>query len=562
MTYNASFRINASDWFKITRPPGYSPRVIYVKIGDNNNDLHIGVGQTSWPAPYNAYSDYSDTFTLEAVNAHRFKYMLDWSNCYSFGNGVESNRITDTFNAQQITPGVRVSTVFEDYKEEHRKYGLIYSGLYNSISGVNNLNQFIQAEKITKDINPIYGSIQKIHTRDTDLVTLCEDKVLRILASKDAVYNADGNPQLVATQNVLGQTVPFVGEYGISTNPESFVSESYRSYFTDKQRGTVMRLSKDGLTPISMHGMKDWFRDNLKLGNKLIGSYDDRNDEYNITIGDVTTVSFKEDVKGWVSFKSFVPENAISCANDYFTILNGKLYKHYDESANRNTFYGNHNEEDYSTVNVILNDSPGSVKSFHTLDYEGSQSKIDVNINDDSYYNLADKAGWYVDNIKTDKQEGNLPEFIEKEGKWFNYIKGIDSTISEETDFGAFDIQGIGILESISGSELTFANNINTSLQVGDIIYYETPGTNGGFTTIDPNNIAEYGDVTAVTTNTISVNNTGTAPVIDDYILFAKNRAVNVSSLLGYYADATFKNNSTDKAELFSVNSEITESSK
>ena len=37
-----------------------------------------------------------------------------------------------------------------------------------------------------------------------------------------------------------------------------------------------MRLSKDGLTPISNHGMKDWFRDNLKLSNKIIGSYDDR----------------------------------------------------------------------------------------------------------------------------------------------------------------------------------------------------------------------------------------------------------------------------------------------
>ena len=125
--------------------------------------------------------------------------------------------------------------MFDRYQEEERKYGLIYSGIYNSNSCINNLNQFIQAEKITKDVNPSYGSIQKLHSRDADLVTLCEDKTLRILANKDAVFNADGNPQLVATQNVLGQTIPFVGEYGISKNPESFVSEAYRSYFTDKQ---------------------------------------------------------------------------------------------------------------------------------------------------------------------------------------------------------------------------------------------------------------------------------------------------------------------------------------
>ena len=224
------------------------------------------------------------------INPYLFNslFHLAWHNCFSFGNGVESNRIRDNFNLPFITNGVKASTTLEtEYKEEHRKYGLIYSGLYNSISGVNNLNQFIQAEKITKDINPIYGSIQKLHSRDTDLVTLCEDKCLRILANKDAVFNADGNPNLTATENVLGQTVPFSGEYGISTNPESFASENYRTYFTDKIRGAVLRLSKDGLTPISEHGMKDWFRDNLKLSNRLIGSYDDKKEEYNITLKNI-----------------------------------------------------------------------------------------------------------------------------------------------------------------------------------------------------------------------------------------------------------------------------------
>jgi len=215
------------------------------------------------------------------------KFKLAWHNCYSFGNGVESNRIRDNYNLPFISNGVKVSTTLEnEYKEEHRKYGLIYSGIYNSTSGINNLNQFIQAEKITKDINPIYGSIQKLHSRDSDLVTLCEDKCLKILANKDAVFNADGNTNLTATENVLGQTIPFKGEYGISTNPESFASESYRAYFADRVRGAVMRLSMDGLTPISDAGMHDWFRDNLKLvyGGKIIGSYDDRNEEYNIKL--------------------------------------------------------------------------------------------------------------------------------------------------------------------------------------------------------------------------------------------------------------------------------------
>ena len=54
----------------------------------------------------------------------------------------------------------------------------------------------------------------------------------------------------------------------------------------------------------------------------------------------------------------------------------------------------------------------------------------------------------------------------------------------------------------------------------------------------------------------------GVLPSKSDYILFSKNQAINTSSLLGYYADVKLENNSKNKAELFSLNSEITESSK
>ena len=47
--------------------------------------------------------------------------------------------------------------------------------------------------------------------------------------------------------------------------------------------------------------------------------------------------------------------------------------------------------------------------------------------------------------IHTNKQEGTLNEFIEKEGKWFNYIKGKPG----EIDTAAFNFQGLGIVETI-----------------------------------------------------------------------------------------------------------------
>ena len=210
---------------------------------------------------------------------------LAWYNCFSFGNGIESDRIRDDFNQMFIGTGVKASTILQQtYREEYREHGLIYSGLYNSNSGINDLNQFIMAEKITKDLNPTYGSIQKLFSRRISLIAFCEDRVVGITANKDALFNADGDSQLVSTNRVLGEANPFVGEFGISKNPESFAKESYRAYFTDKQRGAVLRLSKDGLTPISDAGMNDWFRDNLKNYSALIGTYDIYKRDYNITL--------------------------------------------------------------------------------------------------------------------------------------------------------------------------------------------------------------------------------------------------------------------------------------
>ena len=48
-------------------------------------------------------------------------------------------------------------------------------------------------------------------------------------------------------------------------------------------------MSRDGLTPISEAGMKDWFADNLNTASKIIGSYDSRKSLYNVTLKDYTS---------------------------------------------------------------------------------------------------------------------------------------------------------------------------------------------------------------------------------------------------------------------------------
>jgi hypothetical protein len=433
------------------------------------------------------YHEASDALPISAFN---YSTQLEYSNCFSYGNGVESNRIRDDYNAFTIDKGTKVSAPLDEpYIEERRSAGLIYSQIFNSMSGVNGLNQFIQAEKITKDLNPIYGSIQKLHARDTDLICLAEDKCFRILANKDALYNADGNTNVTSNFNVLGQATPYLGEFGISKNPESFASYGFRAYFTDKARGSVIRLSRDGIEEISIKGMSDFFTDNLPYANKLIGSYDDVENAYNLTLDNLstewqeklqagvfdrtncstsddtssniteTTLTFKEGSNGWESRKSFIQESGISLNGKYFTFKNGLIWEHKTNSL-YNNFYGVQYD---SSLNFIFNEAPTSVKVFKTLNYAGTKSRdYSYNVGGGTKkYNLAEiqasdltpsnetvQPGWYTNWIKTDLQEGALKTFLDKEGKYFNYIKGLDTYFNtncdNNVDSNEFSVQGIG----------------------------------------------------------------------------------------------------------------------
>jgi hypothetical protein len=116
---------------------------------------------------------------------------------------------------------------------------------------------------------------------------------------------------------------------------------------------------------------------------------------------------------------------------------------------------------------------------------------------------------------------------------------------------------------------LTFNNDINTSLQVGDIVYYSPLSTvaGSGFSTVTTGNVIKLGVINEIDHNTSIVSvlydsDNITPPSSDDYIMFEKDKRVNSSSLIGYYADVHFVNYSKDKIELYSIGSEITESSK
>jgi len=345
----------------------------------------------------------------------------------------EESRIRGGYNNTTVDFGVKAYLVADSNQQQNRIAALIYSGVFNSRTGVNNTNQFSVGTDITKSTDPANGSIQRLYAEDTNLIIFQEDKVSRALIDKDAIYSAEGNAAVTSTNLVIGQIVPYAGEYGISTNPESFAVYGYRKYFTDKNRGVVLRLSQDGITEISSYGMHDFFRDELSSLNvdKIVGSWNNHTKDYNISIQTSTTyktLTFDEGVLGWTTFLDFKPSQAFSLNNLYYTFNTGKLYQHY--LGNYGQFYGITYD---SNVTIVLNSHPSVVKVFKTINYEGalgwqlesmSASSGDVTL----------PIGVYVNQTTLTGLESALfsNNFKKKENKFFaNLINNSSSTTGE-----------------------------------------------------------------------------------------------------------------------------------
>jgi hypothetical protein len=215
-----------------------------------------------------------------------------------------------------------------------------------------------------------------LFSENTNLLIFQERKVNRALIDKDAIYTAEGGGVPVSQLNlVIGQIQPFQGNFGISDNPGSFAVYGYNKYWTDKDRSAVLRLGGSGIEEISNNGMIDWFRDKLTVNNTLEGdikgTWDIYNKNYTLSLQSSLedyTLAFDEISKGWVSFYSYVPEQFKSNVGNFYSWKYAKLWKHYQTNT-YNEFYKTLND---SSVAFVFNPHPTKIKTFKTINYEGS----------------------------------------------------------------------------------------------------------------------------------------------------------------------------------------------
>jgi hypothetical protein len=229
-----------------------------------------------------ADADQDQTSSLPAV------VTLNFFDCFTFGNGVESYKINDSITGDPFYLGERVTAVAqEQYRKADRYASMTYSGIYNADTNINKLNEFNLSLANFKDLEKSFGPINRLYARRTDVLVLQEDKVSYILAGKNLLSDSAGGGQIASIPEVLGTQIARIEDYGISNNPESFAVFGGEVYFTDIKRNSVLNLrggssQSDALSVVSDMGMKYWFRDKFNNSPNYfkIGGYDPYMDEY------------------------------------------------------------------------------------------------------------------------------------------------------------------------------------------------------------------------------------------------------------------------------------------
>jgi hypothetical protein len=267
--------------------------------------------------------------------------------------------------------------------------------------------------------------------------------------------------------------------------------------------------------------MGDFFRDALKQSTQIIGSFDEYNRCYELTIigqgfdsnedtntetasNGYLTLSFDDRSNGWTSFKGFKQEGGISLNNYYYTFNGGTLWEHHTENVTHNNFYNSGTQKSY--VVPIFNDAPSLIKQYNALSYEGDQ-------------------GWGVEYIQTDiGNSGDIPQIatsfsttLQLSGAADNSVfNGANTVIAKENEGiswavfveplnSQFEFKNVNdiVLTTAAGSSLTVTNP--QSITEGKLVFLvqHTVGTSN---TIQTLNISGTGASLAFTVALLTVN--------------------------------------------------------
>jgi len=352
----------------------------------NGNKVHLGqqqnqiIGTGAQPAIYNF-------FRGDAYERQR-----------SDGMWVMSPSVSDGYPSQVAGNGRPF--VIDPYAREIYNPTLVrYGGSYQQGTTINDSNRFYPIN--FEEYDRSKGDIQRMKLRDKALRVFFSrgQGVINVYATE--MTNQDGTTNLIGSTQILNPINYYAGRYGIDGQYCSLVSSGRADYYVDPINGYHIRLSQDGITPLSeLYKGQYYFPSiaNNYINNtytrsaggyaKILGVYDNFEEEYISIFQEGTnggtsipayTVGFNEAKNAYTSFYSFTPEWAISAENTIVTWYNGGLYLH--DSATKNNFYGTQYS---SSISFVFNKDNIIKKTFDYVtldasDYWLSSTNGDIN---------------------------------------------------------------------------------------------------------------------------------------------------------------------------------------
>jgi len=420
----------------------------------------------------------------------------------------ESYFLNDFLNTNHINIG-RPNLSSEYATELKRSASVTYSDVFQVDTQFNGFHSFAFSQRPYIDYDISKGSIQKLISRDTDLILLQEDKVSTVLVNKDIITTPGGDTGIGLSKNVLSETArPATGEYGVCTNPESVAVYGKSFYFMDIKRGAVLRYSNDGLTAISEYKMVDFFRDKMdqyqaivnpdRLGGqlKIVGGFDPRHGEYVLTFPNIysTNTGITNIARNQFSKSAINFNEASKLANGVDDYLFNKIPvkdEEKDEVYDEDKVVivvDNGREQEASGVTLAFNEKANRWTSFYTFypEYYSSIQRTFVSFKFGNIYRHdADSTNHCMFHDNPYPEETRLSFTFNSEVSsvkgWNNIsIEGIDrpeiipikgSFI--QTNSGSTTVAGTGTLFTDNdievGDTINFYNDSGVATQIGTI---------------------------------------------------------------------------------------------
>ena len=240
----------------------------------NQGDVYFRVRKIRKPNSF-----YDDYFLDEKFENNTYAYDVDY---------VEDVSVSDFFTSNATSKGKPYAHLPET-KTVHRRSSVTYSDAYVIDSDRLNLSSFNLSLANWTDLDILYGGIHSMINRGDALTVMQESKASQIPVSRNLIEYSSGDAGVSVSRNVLGLPSYYAGDFGTS-HAESVVERFGVVYYVDVRAGKVIRLSADGITPISEKGMDSFFEERFAniFSNtdkiRVVGGFDPDNDEYLISV--------------------------------------------------------------------------------------------------------------------------------------------------------------------------------------------------------------------------------------------------------------------------------------